>query len=255
MSVYNKIKKLFSYTTLISLVKDKRKSILKNFQDENNLITNKELYEKNYRKLFEEHKYEYIFKNEFLNVHLKDILNNNSKLLYEINLFENNNLVNILDLLYVTKTTAYAIEIKGDFDTTIRLEHQIKTYCRLFKYVYLFISENKLEEYKLYLEEMDMNTVGIIVLKPNKIEIIKKPLLNNVDIDLIKENIKINFKKLISNITNPDSIYSIWIELLKNQSFDMNFVANMPRCLAFFAYSHSAIKKLRKARLINFFKN
>lgn len=255
MSIYKSLKELFKYGTLISIVKNKKKSILKNFQNENEPVSNKDLYEKTYKKLFTEHKYEYIFKNEFLCTHLKDLIEGNTKLLYEVKLYENNILANILDMLYITKNSAYAIEIKSDFDTPIRLEKQLNTYTKLFKYVSIFVSENKKEEYIQYLDEMDLNNIGLIILKNDKIETIKPPLLNELDKTMLINNIYQNFFKIINPETDIEIIYNTWITLLNQQEFDFKFTLKMPRSLAFFAYSHSNIKKLRKARLIKFFEN
>lgn len=255
MSQYDTYKKLFKYQKLISFVRDSRLNNLQNFQNEGENLSNSQIYEKVYKILFDNHKFEYIFKNEFLNLHINEVYDQRKKLLYEVEIYKDNTLINILDLLLITESSAYAIEIKSDFDTPNRLEKQLDTYMKLFQYVSIFVSEEKLSLYLKHLEDMRYETVGVLSLVNGAIRTIKKPLQNELDIEMIKENIWRLKPGLPIEELPIDKLYTSWLNILFTTfSYDSDFVRKMPRSLKFFSYSHSNMQKLRKARLLKFFK-
>lgn len=238
-------KQIFTTPYLNSLLKVKKEP-----------LSNLTEFEKVYNNFFNFHKYEYIFKNEFLNLYLNKITNNEYKLLYELEIYKDNILINILDLLLITDKSALAIEIKSDFDNCSRLQKQLETYSQLFQFVSIFISEEKLNIYEEFLRHAEFKNIGIIILQNKSIKTVKKPLPNNnLNKDLIIENIlKINKSIVIDESITMDHLYRIWLNTLNNLcKIDINFIKKMPRPLKFYSYSHGFMKPLKKARFIKLF--
>ena len=59
----------------------------------------------------------------------------------------------VADMVFISKGHSYAIEIKSEFDTTARLENQLKEYISLFDYIIIFTAPNHLEAIKAVLPE------------------------------------------------------------------------------------------------------
>lgn len=59
----------------------------------------------------------------------------------------------VADMVFISKGHSYAIEIKSEFDTTARLENQLKEYMSLFDYILIFTAPNHLEAIKAVLPE------------------------------------------------------------------------------------------------------
>ncbi len=59
----------------------------------------------------------------------------------------------VADMVFISKGHSYAIEIKSEFDTTARLENQLKEYISLFDYILIFTAPNHLEAIKAVLPE------------------------------------------------------------------------------------------------------
>ena len=238
-------KKIFCTSALNKLLRDKTPT-----------FENITKFEKTYKNYFDYHKYEYIFKNEFTNLYINQILNDEVKLLYELEIYENDTLINILDLLLITDSSALAVEIKSDYDSPQRLARQLPTYSRLFQYVSIFVSEEKLDIYKEYLEHMEMNNIGIIVLTPTSIRTERNPLSNNLDQVLLTHNIKKLKPHLPIDELDMDRLYKTWLNNLYYAfNVDKKFLTKMPRSLKFYAYSHGFMKPLKKARFLRLFSN
>ena len=217
------------------------------------------MFENIYKKVFLNYRYEYIFKNELLKTYYEDILNNERKLLYELELFFHNETINILDILLVSENELHAVEIKSDFDTLQRLDHQLDTYCKLFQFVSVFVSHHKVSYCKDYIKDLGFDTVGIISLDIDKIETIKPPK-SNLDLlsrELLVENIKKRMFFEDRDCFSLEDIYNFWLVLLNKDVFiDYRFLRQMPPSLKFYAYSHSSMRELKKCRLLkNFSKN
>lgn len=54
----------------------------------------------------------------------------------------------VADMVFISKGHSYAIEIKSAYDSTIRLEEQLKDYQTLFDYILVFTAPNHLNRIK-----------------------------------------------------------------------------------------------------------
>ncbi len=108
-----------------------------------------------YRVIAKEYRCEYIYKNEIINKLL--IKEYGTKNTVAINEFRVQN--SIVDFALFNGESK-AFEIKTEYDTKKRLEHQIDNYSKLFQKCYIVIPE---ESYQQYNDSISEN-VGIIVL-------------------------------------------------------------------------------------------
>lgn len=211
-----------------------------------------------YAHIFDCFRYEYIFKNEILKMFYSDIMRNNKTLLNEVELMQDGIVHNILDLLLITGGEAHAIEIKSDFDTFQRLDNQLPMYSKLFQYVSVFVSEDKVNSLINYIDNIGFNNVGIIALCDTRIETIRSPKDNSTIIDkqLLLDNINNPiFSYSMLNSIGIEELYSIWIGELKNKAtVDVGFINAMPDALKFYAFSHRPTP-LKRSRFIKYFNN
>lgn len=256
--IYKEYKKLFTNSVIKSHTKSFKHSFLYNFANINSdsRIKRSVLYDEIYKKLLNNYRFEYLYKNEIINYFYEDIIQNKKQLLFEFNLYQNNTLINIVDTLIISEEDVYAIEIKSDVDSIVRLHNQLETYCKLFKYVSVFVSEYRVHEIDEYLMTVGLNNVGIISLTNDFIKTVKKPIKNNINKTLLIENI-LQYKPFDSLNENDsvEDLYSIWIKIMKEHiSYDSVFFSEVPKSIRLFAYTHPTLKKRFKLMLLNFFK-
>ena len=54
----------------------------------------------------------------------------------------------VADMVFISNSRSYAIEIKSEYDTTTRLEGQLEEYLSLFDYVIIFSAPNHIRKIK-----------------------------------------------------------------------------------------------------------
>lgn len=149
-----------------------------------------------YHTIEKKYRCEYVYKNEIISKLL--IKKYGTKNTIAINEFRVRN--SIVDFALFNGESK-AFEIKTEYDTQKRLEHQIGEYSRLFQKCYVVIPEKFLVEY----EDCIPNNVGIIVLIVNKgkiqLEEKKKALPNEeIDIDVLMRSIRTSeYKNIVKN--------------------------------------------------------
>lgn len=134
-----------------------------------------------YQIMVKKYRCEYIYKNEIINKLL--LKRFGTKNMIAINEFRVNN--SIADLVLFNGESK-AFEIKTEYDSKKRLDHQIQDYSKLFQKSYIVIPEHLFDEYKNYISE---NT-GIIILLANKkgiqLQIAREAIKNqNIDINIL----------------------------------------------------------------------
>lgn len=260
MASIKSYKKLFGTTLIFSSIKKNRGDFLKYLKQLN--FTNFDehpiqLWKNIYNKVLSDTRYEYVYKNEMLRLFYNDIMREKKLLLNEVELYSNNIIHNILDLLIISNDELHAIEIKSDFDTFQRLDNQLPMYCKLFQYVSVFVSDYKVSMVEQYMDNIGFDNVGIISLDNNNVTTIRPPKSNEdlLDKDLLLENIKIKSPFTKVQLDRLEDIYSFWFSLLQNDfKLDNEFVSSMPDPLKFYAFSHNYLPSLKRQRLINYFK-
>lgn len=79
----------------------------------------------------------------------------------------------VADMVFISKGRSYAIEIKSAYDSTIRLEEQIKEYQTLFDYILVFTAPNHLNRIKAktpdYIGLYSINESGIEKIRHERI--------------------------------------------------------------------------------------
>lgn len=122
-----------------------------------------------YSVLQENHKNEYIYKNEFLNQWLlKEIAESDASLFNEFRVGNS-----VADLVMFNGKSK-VFEIKSNLDTNKRLELQIKDYQNAFNETYVIVPSDKLEQYSSFSKE-----IGIITFhQNNQFQLVRKASLN-----------------------------------------------------------------------------
>lgn len=253
-------KKLFGSTLIFSSIKKNKAyfiDYLKNLGFVQFSDNPKQLWANIYEQVFDNSRYEYIYKNEVLKLFYNDIMREQKALLNEVELYSADTLHNVLDLLLISNEGMHAIEIKSDFDTFQRLDNQLPMYCNLFQYVSVFVSEHKVKQLEQYIDNIGFTNVGIISLADKRVETIREPQSNEDRIDkgLLLDNIRVRHSPLANESLSIAQLYSYWRVLLRQDyRLDNQFVDSMPDALKFYAFSHNYLSPLKRQRLINHFK-
>lgn len=106
----------------------------------------------------------------------------------------------VADMVFISKGHSYAIEIKSEFDTTARLENQLKEYISLFDYILIFTAPNHLEAIKAVLPEYVglycISKMGILKKQREKINrhVLKSEMLISIPSVAVKNNFSIKGK-------------------------------------------------------------
>lgn len=253
-------KKLFGSTLIFSSIK-KNKQYFIDYLKQLGFVqfsnNPQKLWDNIYEQVFDNSRYEYIYKNEILKLFYTDIMREKKILLNEIELYSGDTVHNILDLLLISNEGMHAIEIKSDFDTFQRLDNQLPMYCGLFQYVSVFVSDYKVKQVEQYMDGIGFSNVGIISLTNFKVETIREPKSNEerINKDLVLDNIRTRHSPLSDSNLSIAELYSYWGVLLKQDyKLDNQFVDAMPDALKFYAFSHNYLSPLKRQRLINYFK-
>ena len=253
-------KKLFGSPLIFSSIK-KNRSYFIDYLKELGFVqfsdNPKQLWANIYEHVFDNSRYEYIYKNEILKLFYNDIMRERKVLLNEVELYSGDILYNVLDLLLFSDNGMHAIEIKSDFDTFQRLDNQLPMYCKLFQYVSIFVSSSKVKYLERYVDNIGFSHVGIISLTDYKVETVREPQSNenNIDKELLLDNIRIRHSPLANESLSIAELYACWGVLLRQgYSLDNQFVDNVPDALKFYAFSHNHLLPLKRQRLINYFK-
>lgn len=80
----------------------------------------------------------------------------------------------VADMVFISKGHSYAVEIKSEFDTTSRLEGQLKEYQTLFDYILIFSAPNHIDTVTAILPKH----VGLYSISHNGIHKIQRPKIN-----------------------------------------------------------------------------
>lgn len=106
----------------------------------------------------------------------------------------------VADMVFISKGHSYAIEIKSEFDTTVRLENQLKEYMLLFDYILIFTAPNHLEAIKAVLPEYAglycISKTGILKKQREKINrhVLKSEMLISIPSVAVKNKFSIKGK-------------------------------------------------------------
>lgn len=106
----------------------------------------------------------------------------------------------VADMVFISKGHSYAIEIKSEFDTTARLENQLKEYISLFDYILIFTAPNHLEAIKAVLPEYVglycISKMGILKKQREKINrhVLKSEMLISIPSVAVKNKFSIKGK-------------------------------------------------------------
>lgn len=149
-----------------------------------------------YHIIAKKYRCEYVYKNEIISKLL--IRKYGTKNTIALNEFRVRN--SIVDIALFNGESK-AFEIKTEYDTQKRLEHQIEEYSKLFQKCYIVIPEKLLYDY----EDNIPKNVGIIILttKNGRIQLQekRKALPNdNIDIDVLMRSIRtMEYKNIVTN--------------------------------------------------------
>lgn len=80
----------------------------------------------------------------------------------------------VADMVFISKGHSYAIEIKSEYDTTVRLRGQLEEYLSLFDYVIIFSAPNHIRK----IEEILPSNVGLYSISANGIVKIRHEKIN-----------------------------------------------------------------------------
>lgn len=80
----------------------------------------------------------------------------------------------VADMVFISKSRSYAIEIKSEYDTTTRLEGQLEEYLTLFDYVLIFSAPNHIRKIKGVIPD----NVGLYSISKNGIEKLRHEKIN-----------------------------------------------------------------------------
>lgn len=230
-------------------------------------ISWKELFDKVYSYLKAHYRSEYVYKNAVAN---KILLGrhslNTSTLLTEFRVGKSK-----ADIVILNGTSS-VYEIKSEFDTTERIEEQMRSYEKVFDFINIVTHESHLEK----IDRIIKPKVGIFLLTKNlTLKTIRKPTSNKVNVepkcifDSLRKNeyceiIRKQFGK-IPNVPNtkifseskmlfstllPDLAHDEMVEVLrkrsKNDSFK-NFIESLPSSLKVVGLATNLNEKQRKS--------
>lgn len=149
-SYNNDISKNFSATFLMGLIDGKKLDFFLKIINESgffntneiNKLKIKDILDKFYLQLLQHYRNEYVYKNLLIK-HINEYKNNNQNysLISEIDVGINSR----VDLSIFDHTNS-AFEIKTELDNTIRLNKQLDDYAQGFEYVWVLISESKINK-------------------------------------------------------------------------------------------------------------
>lgn len=80
----------------------------------------------------------------------------------------------VADMVFISNSHSYAIEIKSEFDSTSRLEGQLAEYLALFDYVIIFSAPNHIKKIKTVIPD----NVGLYSICENGIEKLRQEKIN-----------------------------------------------------------------------------
>ncbi len=81
----------------------------------------------------------------------------------------------VADMVFISNSRSYAIEIKSEYDTTARLEGQLEEYLSLFDYVIIFSAPNHIRKIKGVIPE----NVGLYSISADGIEKLHHEKINH----------------------------------------------------------------------------
>ena len=81
----------------------------------------------------------------------------------------------VADMVFISNSRSYAIEIKSEYDTTARLEGQLEEYLSLFDYVIIFSAPNHIRKIKGVIPE----NVGLYSISTDGIEKLRNEKINH----------------------------------------------------------------------------
>ena len=81
---------------------------------------------------------------------------------------------NVADMVFISKGYSYGIEIKSEFDNTLRLEGQLQEYLLLFDYVLVFTAPKHIDKISPLISE----AIGLYCISENGIRRIKREKRN-----------------------------------------------------------------------------
>ena len=178
-----------------------------------------------YRVLQENHKNEYVYKNEFLNKWLLDeIAESNASLFNEFRVGNS-----VADLV-IFNGTSKVFEIKSHLDTSKRLGLQIEDYQNAFNETYIIIPHSKIAQYNSFSKK-----VGIITYNENNA-----------------------FKRYRQAIVNTDVCYKTVMNILHTQEYKslvQSYYGKLPEMNSFNMYDvcFEHIKNIPKQKLNELF--
>lgn len=174
------LKRLFTKNTIDDLINNKKNNIftytLERYLEDTNEKSNNELITDIYSIMGKKYRNEYFYKNTLLNKLLlgKHSLNTTTALT-EVPIGKSK-----ADFIMINGR-GIVYEIKTELDTLDRLEHQIKDYYKVFKYVNVVTCE---EHYEKLMDKLKGTKVGLYVLtKSNRISTRKEPEEENRYLD------------------------------------------------------------------------
>ncbi|MEE7596435.1 sce7726 family protein [Acinetobacter baumannii] len=272
---YQTLAKIFNSNTLNDIAEGDLShvyEIRKNFFNNDNDLTLANIFDKSFEILTKNYPNEYIYKNFIANKILlgKHSLNT-ATMLTEFRVGKNKADCVILN----GKSTCY--EIKTDYDSLVRLNEQLYSYCQIFDEVNIVCSYKHINEIKKIPEH-----IGIILLS-NKLTFqeIRKPIARNDNINklLMMQSLRKDeyielaqslwgekieapntqiFDKCLERIIDfkdDKKINYYFIEILKKYRKNNDIlIGNLPRSLANAAISYKFNKK-QEMSLIECFKN
>lgn len=200
-----------------------------------------------YRELTKQYKFEYIYKNTFINELLLDKYGVKDTIV--INEFRVGN--SIADIVMFNGTSK-AFEIKTELDTNKRLNNQLSDYTKIFKECYIITHESLTNK---YLQEDDH--IGIIEL----VDHTKSVSMHEVR--AAKENINIDSDTLMRSIRTPEykNIIKLYFGILPEMnSFNMfetckGLMKQIPKEQLNYLFIEELKKRKSNTDIINTFKS
>lgn len=106
----------------------------------------------------------------------------------------------VADMVFISKGHSYAIEIKSEFDSTARLEEQLKDYQTLFDYIIIFTAPNHINRINATISDFvglySINKFGIQKLRREKINrhVQKSEMLISIPSAAVKNDFSVKGK-------------------------------------------------------------
>lgn len=106
----------------------------------------------------------------------------------------------VADMVFISNGHSYAIEIKSEFDSTVRLKGQLEEYQTLFDYIIIFSAPNHIDQINTnipdYVGLYSINKYGIQKLRREKINrhVQKSEMLISIPSAAVKSNFSIKGK-------------------------------------------------------------